>query len=259
MRPLITAFRTLTIIPLPGKDAQHFSNALPLFWIVGVAISLIPISCAKLSDVGIDAGIAAIVAVFLVTVVTGGLHVDGLADSCDGFGGGRGNKERILEIFKDSRLGTFGVIAVVFDLLFKVLAWQLLFKSSLGVLAISVSLVLSRTIQSILLVWLPNARGTSSLLHAFSSTGNFMKSSIFIPFIVVAFAGAQLFRSHLLIISISTVVSLFGVLLFSLYCLKKIGGMTGDTIGASNEIAEIVFLFTAILLMNIPIISGATP
>ncbi|MEI8191050.1 MAG: adenosylcobinamide-GDP ribazoletransferase [candidate division NC10 bacterium] len=110
MKGFITAFRTLTIIPLPGKDVEKFSSALFFFPVVGGLVGLL----TAFAGWGVGHWLrwpfgAGVAAVALSTVVTGGLHLDGLADGFDSLGGR--TRERKLEIMKDPRVGSFGVMA----------------------------------------------------------------------------------------------------------------------------------------------------
>ena len=106
----------LTRIPVPGGLAlshPSLSNACRFFPVIGGLVGVIgAIVLAAADQLGLPQGVSVLLAVAAMVIVTGGLHEDGLSDTADGLGGGS-NKDRRLEIMKDSRVGAFGVIALV--------------------------------------------------------------------------------------------------------------------------------------------------
>ena len=248
IRPIITAFRTLTILPIPGKDTEHFPRSIPFFPFVGLLLGAIVYGVYKSAEfIGFDYSlIVTIIALLVITVLTGALHIDGLGDVADGFGSGK-SKEEILTIFKDSRMGTFGVCAIAFDLLIKTFCWNELFKAG-EIYVVIISLIISICIQSLYLAFLPTA-GETSTLSPFSKNNNLIKFSVlcvFALFFVLSSYYAGFIPSILYFLSASFIAILFGI-----YCMKKIGGITGDCVGAVNEISEITVLITGILLVNV--------
>jgi len=245
--PIVTAFRTLTIIPVPGKETDDFPLSIGGFPLVGLFLG----GVVSLFYWVVQPWTASMGSLFVLlalateSFLTGALHLDGLGDCADAFPG-KSNRERILEILKDSRMGTFGICAIVFDLLFKFVLWSFWFEHG-SMSPVIISLLLSRTMQGCLLVTMPNARkeGMAS-----------------------AFAGNHLIRHKILAGTILSVVSAltallsptwvtgalllmsagFVTLLWALYCRKKIGGITGDCLGALNEIVEVTVLLTAAVL-----------
>ena len=114
MKGLVTAIRTLTVLPVPGKDSDDFSAALPWFPVVGIILGAILYTISLLWSLlpfeQWSWGCAVILSALLVWL-TRGLHMDGLADWADSLGGF--DRERRLAIMKDSSLGAFGVMAIV--------------------------------------------------------------------------------------------------------------------------------------------------
>ena len=239
--PLVTALRTLTVLPVPGKEGGTLSGSLPFFPVVGAFIGIILyLSGYALSHVftdnpllcgGLVAGISA--------VVTGALHLDGLADVADGFGGGH-TRERILEIMKDSRHGTFGVTAIIFDCIGKTLffGWCM---SHDHIEMILMSVVFSRTVQAWGCVILPYARisegGTASPFFEGKNPSALILSTIGITGGVIVFFG-------ILPMGMVALMSLIPIQIFFMVCLKKINGITGDCLGAANEICELSVLMS---------------
>jgi len=245
IKPLTTAFRILTILPIPGKDTDNFSHSIPFFPVVGLLLGAVVFVIFKGSElISFDYTlITSIIALLIVTLLTGALHIDGLGDVADGFGSGK-SKEEILTIFKDSRMGTFGVCAIVFDLLIKTFCWNELFKAG-EIYVIIMSLIISRCIQSLYLVFLPTARETSTL-SPFIKNSNPIKISVLCVvalFFALSSYYAGFIPSILYFMSASFIAILFGI-----YCMKKIGGITGDCVGAINEISEVGVLGAGILI-----------
>jgi len=231
MRGLITAFRTLTIIPLPGKDAEKFSSALFFFPVVGGLVGLLTALAAW--GVGywlrwpLGAGVAAIA---LSTVVTGGIHLDGLADGFDSFGGR--TRERKLEIMKDPRVGSYGVMALVIVLLAKFVSFYQLSES--GHYAVMVlPFIASRTLQVAPVVWLPYARAEGGTGKPFVNGANplhFLVALVLATGLCFWAAGAE-----------GTFVLVAACVLAAIvmaWMKRTFGGMTGDLLGLTSEIVE---------------------
>ncbi|KIN79857.1 adenosylcobinamide-GDP ribazoletransferase [Clostridium botulinum] len=173
-------------------------------------------------------------------MITGGLHMDGLADTCDGFFSLR-DKERIIEIMKDSRMGAFGTIAMIINLLLK---YQLLYSVVLK--DCSIAIILAPVIGRISILFLCLSKRTAKK----NGSGNIFIGNMSKPIIFLITIIALAMNTYFLGLKI-TIISFIAVLiityLFYLLCLNKINGLTGDTLGACNELGEITFLL--ILLM----------
>ncbi|MEE9200681.1 MAG: adenosylcobinamide-GDP ribazoletransferase [Candidatus Brocadiales bacterium] len=262
MREFLWALRFLTIIPL-GRDTedlppQRAGVAMSLFPVVGLVIGLflvvvyLPLAMlfpAKLAD-------ALIIMVFII--VTGALHLDGLADSLDGLLGGWDPRRR-LEIMKDSRIGTFGVLGLFMVIGLKYLAFNDIgghapaafpsleaylppygsFQEKATILLLMP--VMGRWSQVLAAGLYPYAReepGTASALV----TNTHLRHAIFA-------SATAIFLAGLLIGDINFAIILTGVLAVSVilqasYISSRIGGLTGDTLGAINEVTELLFLLS---------------
>lgn len=228
---MITAIRTLTILPLPGREAEKISGSLFFFPLVGAMIGAAVCGCAWAIGLkgGWNAGAGVLCAAFSA-LLTGGLHLDGLADTFDALGGH--TRERRLEIMKDSRVGSFGVIALVIVLLMKCAAIARLSETGLF-LWIVVPFVVSRTVQVELAVILPYSRaegGTAQSLVEGAGRIHFAAAVVTAAILgavvcgwkgcAVAAAGCAVF------------------LLFAPWMKRMFGGVTGDLLGMASEIAE---------------------
>jgi adenosylcobinamide-GDP ribazoletransferase len=231
MRGLITAIRTLTLLPVPGKDSEKMSDSLPFFPLVGALIGLLPVGISFV--VGIKYGWpigAGLLCVGAVTLLTGGLHLDGLADAFDALGGR--TIQRRLEIMKDSRIGSFGVIALVLIVIAKIISisrlteagryWQLI-----------IPFIVSRTLQVHLIVALPYARAEGGMGQ------KFVEGATMYHFVVAYIVGLMLCFAFGNVMAVITgiVACLFCSILTS-WIRRMFGGITGDLIGMGSELFE---------------------
>ncbi|KEI98811.1 cobalamin synthase [Clostridium botulinum A2B3 87] len=179
--------------------------------------------------------------ILFTAMITGGLHMDALADTCDGFFSLR-DKERIIEIMKDSRMGAFGTIAMIINLLLK---YQLLY--SLVLKDCSIAIILAPVIGRISILFLCLSKRTAKK----NGSGNIFIGNMSKPIIFLITIIALAMNTYFLGLKI-TIISFIAVLiityLFYLLCLNKINGLTGDTLGACNELGEITFLLIILMM-----------
>jgi len=242
LRGLVTAIRTLTVFSVPGRDAEKFSSSL--YWFP-VVVAFLGTLLAATAWIGVRLGWNELAAVGVVVgglLLTRGMHADGLADMADGFWGGRGERERILSIMKGPAVGSFGALALVSLLMLKwVVVLRLLEDGAFAVIAAGV--LLGRLSQVVLASSLPYARqnqGTASgfvdgagLRHAFSASA--LSLILLFPF----------FADHPLLFVLLTTSSIVVVLGTGLLSRRKIGGVTGDVLGAVSEVTELLVWLVA--------------
>jgi adenosylcobinamide-GDP ribazoletransferase len=235
----LTAFRTLTIIPIPGKDTENFSRSLCFFPLVGALLGFVVVLLYHgAGAIGFKYPfILALLSMALVTWLTGGLHIDGLGDVADAFGGGK-TKEHILQILKDPHMGSFGVCAIVFDILIKAWCWQFYLERG-NPWFIFWSFVFSRAMQGVAIAFIPNAR-VGSIAAPFGQGGKFARVSVILAYLVTGLAAVWLLSPHAALVC--ALCSLAATLVFGFYCWRKLQGITGDCVGATNEIAEVSVL-----------------
>lgn len=249
LRGLVTALRTLTALPVPGRDAGRFSDSLYWFPLVGLVIGTLE---ALLARFGVLAGwyeMAALLALGGGIILTRGLHADGLADLADGFFGGR-NREAALRIMKDPNVGSFGSLALILVMLFKfVCLLELARYGAFGTMTAGV--LLARMGQVLLATWLPYARAEGGTATAFVEGAGW-------PHLVVVVASAFVFLlypvgfgwSRTLFLMVSAAAS---TLALGLLSRRKIGGVTGDVLGACSELTEAFVWFAAVLSIRFPL------
>jgi len=178
----------------------------------------------------------------IVTWLTGGLHIDGLGDVLDAFGGGK-TKEHILQLLKDPAMGSFGVCAIVFDILIKAGCWELFLERG-NPWFIFWSFVFSRAMQGVAIAFIPNARA-ESIAAPFGHGGKAARISVIVAYLVIGLAAAWLLSPPAALVC--ALCSLAVTLVFGFYCWRRIQGITGDCVGATNEIVEIGVLLGGVI------------
>ncbi|NNC54435.1 MAG: adenosylcobinamide-GDP ribazoletransferase [Pseudomonadales bacterium] len=203
-------------------------------------ISSVPFLVA--CGLGLPNTVAASIAIFTVILVTGALHEDGLGDVADGFGGGSTPEER-LDIMKDSRLGTYGVIAVSASLILRISALAAVLNLH-GAIAAIFALIAAASASRGAMVWLwsalPNAKNTG----VSSSIGRPPESALSLS-AVSALIFASIFgllASGFVAASVAVGLGILALIGFQKLCQRMIGGQTGDTIGACQQLVEIAML-----------------
>lgn len=235
---LLSAFALLTRLPLP-QPATFRGGASAWAWpLVGSVLGAIMAGAAwGALWLGLPAGVAAALALGTGAVVTGALHEDGLADTADGLFGGW-TKERRLEIMKDSRIGSYGVLALLVVTLARWSALTALVTAGEWA-ALVAAAAIGRAPMPILMALLPNARGTAGLS---ASTGA-------PPITVATLAGGIALVLALVLaggaaVGMAVAAAVTSIAL-ALLAKRKIGGQTGDILGAAQQLAETAALAMA--------------
>lgn len=248
MKPFFSALGFLTTIPVPINwvgDEKTMARSMPFFPVVGCIIGGITGAVAWLCCRYVAADFVSAVLISLVpALLSGGLHLDGLSDSADGLLSAR-TKERMLEIMKDSNVGAMGVLVLVFTLLLKVgLLAHLIGHLTLAAPIAALMPLAGRCTFSVMMTTVPYAR-TDGL------GGYFWQRS---PLTVIWSMGILGGLGYLLLGVpgiVSTIVVLIFAVGFSVYCSRRIGGGTGDTLGALCELSEIAFLCAAMISLTV--------
>jgi adenosylcobinamide-GDP ribazoletransferase len=241
--PLALTF--LTKLPWPWRGpADAGALARSLFWFpwVGALLGLgFWAAWAGLHRV-LPAPAAAALLLALTVWVTGGLHLDGLADTADGLGGGH-TPETALRIMKDSRVGAFGVISLILGLVLKFSLFLSLASQTRGAGVLLLFPVISRWSMVLLAYLSPYARAEGGLGQAMTlgvSPRVLMGASLSaggLAFLILGAPGLVL-----------GIIAAALVWLGSLYFQRRLGGITGDILGATNEVVEIMVLAGALML-----------
>jgi adenosylcobinamide-GDP ribazoletransferase len=242
------ALRFLTRLPV-GAGARWPSGALaasvPMFPLVG---ALIGAAGALVFAGGIWLGLppmlAALLAVAAQIMLTGGLHEDGLADVADGFGGGRTPDDK-LKIMRDSRLGSFGALALVLALLARIGALAALADPRLGTAVLIAAAAASRAALPVIMAALPPAREDG--LGAGAGRPHPLRAAAGVAIAVLlalALLSPAMEASGLIAVAC-------GALLIAALARRQIGGHTGDVLGAAQQLCEIGFLLVSVAVSDV--------
>lgn len=244
----------LSRVPVPqrhfiGHDGR-LSRAVRAFPLAGVLVVLPAAALAALlSALHAPPALLAFATLAMQVLITGALHEDGLSDSADGIGGGR-DRESALLIMKDSRVGSYGAVALILSFGIRAAAIAalatVLTPSALGMALLAVAAA-SRTAM----VWhwslLPPARRDGVA----ASVGEPERGATVFALASGILIAALLLLPHgtVLAIALALAAAVLAVLVFDRIALRKIGGHTGDTIGATQQLAEMSVLFALALAL----------
>lgn len=244
--PLLIAVQFLTRIPVrlaQLPDAQDNGRSLLWYPAVGLLIGLLLVLLHYLL-VSAAPMLQAAVLLAAWVWISGGLHLDGLADTADAWAGGQGDRERTLQIMKDPSCGPSGVVALLLVLLLKFAALVSLLSSEqqyqIGLVLVLVPAI-GRLLLPALLVCTPYARpngmGAALASNAPGSLPLLLAAQCLI--VTIIFVSAW---------GVAGIMPVLGAALFFLYwrraLVKRLGGTTGDTAGALVELTETLLLLT---------------
>jgi adenosylcobinamide-GDP ribazoletransferase len=255
---LVQALRFYSRLPLPALPWEPDPHALPDFQrvarvlpLAGVVLGILPaLAMGAALVLGLGPWLAATLAVAAMTLTTGALHEDGLADTADSFGGA--TRERRLEIMRDSRIGSFGSAALFFALALRIgalaaLASRVEWPAVLAAILIAASL--SRTAGLMLLVFLPPARRDG----ASYSVGQPTRETFWLAAglagliaVVLGLLGGLPASGLGLMLALSALAGLT----FMRLAERHIGGQTGDLAGAAQQAAEIAALIGLLTVLQ---------
>jgi adenosylcobinamide-GDP ribazoletransferase len=224
----------LTRLPLPVITHPQGADAAWAWPLVGMVIGALQVVAAGLLLwLHVPVGVTAAVILGVNAVVTGALHEDGLADTADGFFGGW-TRERRLEIMKDSHIGSFGTLALIVTVLARWSALVVILTGPLwGLIAVA---ALSRAPMAAVMAGLPNARGQGLA----QSVGRPDRDVVAVA-ILLAFLAAAVTVGLTTALLMGAVVAVVTSAL-ALTAQARIGGQTGDVLGAAQQMAEVAAL-----------------
>ena len=230
MKRLIAALSFFTRIPfwrLSSLESRHYENIVPMWPVAGILTGVVMSCTFYMTSLVLPNTVAIVIAMISRILMTGGLHEDGFADFCDGFGGGstglpEKDRERTLRIMKDSFIGTYGVLGLI---LYFLLLWNILYSLSdllplwKMMICLIVVDVFSKFMSSMIVYFLPYARDAENAKNK-----------------IVYNKGSRPYIAMLL-----SVITLNAPILFLLFRWMKnrIGGYTGDCCGATFMLMEL--------------------
>ena len=237
----VVAFQFLTRIPMPqvAFEADSLSRAIRFFPLVGLVIGSGAVLLQRMLISHLSRPLIALVVLVYLVLITGCFHEDGLADTADGFGGGW-TRDQVLLILKDSRIGGYGATALILSLLARYLLLASLPLEHFAAYVISAH-VLCRWSSLPLSYFMSPAReqdGQGARVAKLTSPVSLVFGSVF-TLAIVAFALRWSALAPLLLTTLVVVLS--GWIYF-----RKIGGVTGDCFGATNQLTEIAVYFCGV-------------
>lgn len=239
VRLFFIALQFFTRLPIPawvGFDARWLQHASRYFPLVGCVVAAVAAAVYAAAALVLPAPVAAVLSTAASIYVTGAFHEDGFADTCDGLGGGM-TKERTLEIMKDSRVGAYGAIGIVCMLATKLTALALL-PPHVAVAALGVAHPFSRLAAASLIWRLDYVRGEGKakpLAQQMTHTEFAIAAlTCVVPATCVLGAGWMTPAAVLA----AALASLAAALWLGRLLVRRLGGYTGDCLGAVQQLAE---------------------
>jgi adenosylcobinamide-GDP ribazoletransferase len=242
MASFLAALAFLTRIPVrnPAGTPEAIGRSAAMFPVVGALVGAVEVLVLWMCRRVMPPTPTAVVIVLTGIVLTGALHLDGLADMADGFGGGR-TRDEVLRIMRDHQIGTYGAIALIMALLLQISAIASLIERDAAARFLMVAPMASRWAMVLLGRRLPYARRDAGLGRALTdhvSNREVWESTalvLAITAVVVHWSG---------IVSLALTLALTTGVGFVSW--RRIGGVTGDTLGASAVLCETMILVAAV-------------
>lgn len=236
MTRFVTALRYLTIIPIPGVAPAHRPPGAAAAWFpaVGLAIGAVLVVVDRVSTALFAPLLATLLTMTVWKALTGGLHLDGLADCLDGMSGG--NADRRLAIMRDSRIGSFGAVGLILFLLLE-LATISGIEGSARWRALLVAPVVGRAVPAVLArLFAPVATGRAAEFRAHLPTAAVPVALAVASAVAIAALGVR---------GVAAVVAAFGLTIaLGAFMVRRLGGVSGDVHGAAVECGELAVLLT---------------
>jgi adenosylcobinamide-GDP ribazoletransferase len=238
LRPLAVAFAFLTRLPvrLGHVEDTTVGRAMAFFPVVGLTLGMVLAAAAWLAGT-LPSPVTAVGMIALLAGLTGGLHLDGLADVFDGLGGSHGDREHMLAIMRDSRIGAHGALALLLVVLAKVFAASVVLQRG-DLWGVVLFPAVARWAVVPLIVTFPYVRevGLGRTFNDRGSAAELVWSTLFVG-LMLLWAGTGAL--------VPTAAALIVALGFAVWMRRRLGGLTGDAYGAAIELAEVVFLIAA--------------
>jgi cobalamin 5'-phosphate synthase/cobalamin synthase len=238
----LTALAFLTRIPISNASgtSEAIGRSSSVFPVIGALVGLAEVLVLWTCRRAMPPTLTAILIVLAGILLTGALHVDGLADMADGFGGGR-TEDDVLRIMRDHQIGTYGSIALVVILLLQTSAIATLIERNVAARFLVVAPAASRWAMVLMGRRLPYARPDAGLGRALTDhvrDREVWMSTALVVIITTALTGGSGLVSLALTLAVTVGMGLV--------CWRRIRGITGDTLGANSVLCETVVLLAAV-------------
>lgn len=238
---LRTGLAFCTRLPVTAPEGARLTDAAWTFPVAGAVVGLIGgavfVACAALD---LPAFVSATLAIAATALATGALHEDGLADTADGFGGAC-SAERAVEIMRDSRIGTYGVIALIVTFLLRIGALASLASAgaALPALALIAAHAGARGALPVFMRAVPRAREDGLSAAAGRPSEGAAAGAVAIGLVVT------LLCLGLGVTALSALLIAVALALLARMAIRKIGGQTGDVLGTAEQTGEVLILLVA--------------
>ncbi|MHA1598008.1 MAG: adenosylcobinamide-GDP ribazoletransferase [Alphaproteobacteria bacterium] len=246
IRDARTAAVFLTRIPVPMSEDAEARPLAAVAWafpIVGIAVGGIAgVTLMAASSLGLYPLICGLLALAMGIIATGALHEDALADVADGFGGGA-DAESKMEIMRDSRIGAYGVLALVFSVAIRAAALASMTGPGTAALALIAAATVSRGLMAAALYQLPAARGDG--LGAAAGKPTIESTTVALAIAAVA-AFVLLGAAGWIVLAVAGVAAVC----VGWLAMRQIGGHTGDVLGSICQVSEIAVLVAVSALLG---------
>ncbi|NMM28104.1 MAG: adenosylcobinamide-GDP ribazoletransferase [Glaciimonas sp.] len=250
LRLFFIALQFFTRIPIPrwvGFESAWLQHAVRYFPSVGWVVAAVTAAVYALSALLWPQAVAVLLSTSAGIYLTGAFHEDGFADVCDGFGGGL-TQQRVLEIMQDSRVGAYGAIGIAL-----LLAFKCVLLSSLPGASVVIALLLGHTLSRLLattLIWqlqYAKVEGKAKPLAQQMSSAEFLIAALTValPTAIVLGLGWIAWQGLLAGAICATLATAFLARKF----VQRIGGYTGDCLGAVQQVAEVAFYLGLLAVM----------
>ncbi len=231
----------LTVVPVPGSGeitAADVGRGTIYFPLVGAGVGAVSALTAWAAAHVLPGPLAALAAVGVGAFLTGALHLDGLADTADSYGAR--TRARALEIMRDHSVGSYGLVAVVLDIGLRWAAVSALLPRAHGLLSLVAAGALSRSASTGLGVLLPGARADGLQAGLLGGAGRWRAAVAMALGVAVAVLCGG-WTGVVAALGVAAVAALWGW-----HCIRRLGGMTGDTLGAASEAGEVTVLLVGV-------------
>jgi adenosylcobinamide-GDP ribazoletransferase len=245
LRQFLLAVQFLTRLPVPNRitTEEELGRAAAFFPLVGIVVGAGTAAVYLMALPVVSLPVAVLLALGFAGFITSGFHEDGLADTFDGLGGGW-TRERALEIMRDSRVGTYGALALIFLVLGKFTILTQLEREAVWRWLIVAHAAARWTVLP-LCMWLPYARpeGQGKLVARQITSTAFIigTATLLLTLLLLPW------RAALIVLAVTTTITFFA----GLYFKRRLGGITGDCLGATNQITELLLYLTAHVLSKL--------
>ena len=245
LRLVFIALQFFTRVPVPrwvGFEPEWLHQSARHFALIGVFVGAVAAGVLWIASWVLPLPVAVLLSMAATLLLTGGFHEDGWADTCDGLGGAV-SRERALEIMKDSRIGAYGAMGLVMMLALKAAALASL-PVAWGCAALLLGHTASRAASTALIRFL---RYAGDLAHAKAkplaqriSTAGLVVSC---GWVVMVAVGLVMYRPLWIVpVALGLLFAVLGAVCCARWFRRRLGGVTGDTLGATQQVTELLLL-----------------